>query len=167
MDFYKNLNVLFSRFLVNKQQLAELNSFQRIANLYRQIQVFTILSNQCFQICLWPFIQFVSGSMVISVFYGLLIFHNRMPLLVSASLCVMVLAMMILCCSMLDLWSQLVFITSKILPAGKNSNDCKWSRRFVKSCPEIATKVGNFHKMDRERVPAFIRFILQRTFYWF
>lgn len=40
-----------------------------------------------------------------------------------------------------------------------------WARKFLKSCPVIAISVGEFHKMDSERVPAFIRFISQRTFF--
>lgn len=67
-------------------------------------------------------------------------------------------------CLMLDLGSKSILFTKKLAQKSKHWGGCKWFRKFFRSCPTIAIKVGEFHVMDRNRAPSFIRFILQRTF---
>lgn len=71
----------------------------------------------------------------------------------------------LLCCSMFHIGSRPMLISGLCLRRIKACNNwnCKWSQRFLKSCPLISLKVGRFHLLDRGRGPAFIRFILQRT----
>lgn len=132
---------------------------------YRQIQLFAMISNQCFQTNIWPAIQFVGGMLVIAMSCGLLLFRSKMPSIGIICICSMIVAMMILCCVMLDLGSKPLLISGKVHRQALKIDGCKWSQKFFKSCPIVALKVGEFHKMDRARVVAFIRFILQRTFF--
>ncbi len=54
--------------------------------------------------------------------------------------------------------------SSQILAKTKHWNDCLFLKKVFRSCPVVALRVGIFHKMDKGRGLAFIRFILQRTF---
>lgn len=38
-------------------------------------------------------------------------------------------------------------------------------KAFFKRCLEVSLKIGEFDKMENERAPSFIRFILQRIFF--
>ncbi len=55
------------------------------------------------------------------------------------------------------LYSSLFLRNTKIFGVNLYTNKC------FKSCPVIKLKVGDFHYMDRQRVPEFLRFIFQRT----
>lgn len=131
---------------------------------YRQIQVFTILSNQCLQTYIFPAVQFLGGMLIILMLSGLLLFQTRIPTFGIVSICFLIVAMLLINCVMMDLGSRSILISKKVLQETKKMKGCKWSQRFFKSCPFIALRIGEFHKMDRERVASFIRFILQRTF---
>lgn len=97
--------------------------------------------------------------------YTLLVFKENLPAFAIAVIAMQCIGMTGTCSQMLAMGSKSIIISRKILHQIKRSTNCKWSRRFFKSCPEISLSVGEFHKMDRERAPAFIRFILQRTFF--
>lgn len=79
--------------------------------------------------------------------------------------CIMVFAVGATCCSRLGLGSNTIILSTKILSYTKSWNGCPEPCKFFQSCPKISIRVGEFHKMDSERAPAFIRFILQRTFF--
>lgn len=52
----------------------------------------------------------------------------------------------------------------KILKLWNSWNGCKYARTFSRSCKPIVLKIGDFHCMDRQRAPLFLRFVTQRTF---
>lgn len=138
---------------------------QNIAIFYRIIQLFAIVSNQCFQTYMWPAIQFIGGMLIIAILYCLLVFKRSLPLVGIICLMFLMVSMILVCCMMLDLGSRPMLISGKIVQQAKKTYRCRWSRKFFKSCPVIALRIGEFHKMDRQRVSAFVRFILQRTFF--
>lgn len=144
---------------------SNLNQHHKIGMIYRRIQILVILSNNCFQTYIWPLIQFVGGMMLISVLYGLLVFHGRMPMIVTLCISLTIMSATFTICVILDLASRPILISGKIKQKLKSLGKCKWSQKFFRSCPKIALRVGNFHQMDRGRGPAFIRFVLQRTFF--
>ncbi len=143
----------------------KLKRCKNIAMFYRRIQMFVILCNQCFQTCMWPAIQCLGAMLIISMLSVLLLFQSRIPIIAIVCISLLTVAIMLVCCIMLDLGSRPILISGKILQKTKRLNGCKWSQKFFKSCPSIALRIGHFHKMDRARIPAFIRFILQRTFF--
>ncbi len=132
---------------------------------YRQIQIFAILSNQCFQTHIWPAIQFIGGTLLIAMLCCLLLFQTRLPAIGIVFICLIIATMVLVRCLMLDLGSRPILISKKVCRQANQLSGCKWSQKFFKSCPVIALGMGEFHKMDRARVGAFIRFILQRTFF--
>lgn len=136
---------------------------------YRKFQIFTIIINECFQIYFWPVIQFVGALVCIGLSYTLLVYRTILTDTVNISL--LLILILILCCNcfVLEYGSQSLTISSKILTRGKadlDRDDQKWFRKFLKSCSPIALRVGSFHKIDRQRLPCFVRFILQRTFFF-
>ncbi len=135
-----------------------------ICTLYREIQILVILSNKAFQHLFWPFIQFYGCVVLITLLYPLILFMHQLGA-AGILICIMVLAVLGTCCSMLGLGSQTIILSTKILGYAKSCNEDKTQRKFIRTCPKIAIRVGEFHKMDSERVPAFIRFVLQRTFF--
>lgn len=132
--------------------------------LYRRVQVLAILSNQCCQMYIWPAINFFGGLLAILLLYSLLILKTRIPVLGFICIGFLAVAIMVVCCGMLDLGSRPILICRKILRKTKQVKSRKWSQKFFRSCPVIMLRIGEFHTMDRSRISAFIRFILQRTF---
>ncbi len=130
---------------------------------YRRIQIFIIVCNQCLQIYFWPVLNFLGGFAIIGMFYSLVLFQKQLPLLGVMGIFVLAMITLLLCCLMFHMGSRSILISKKVLKRVKTLNKCKWSKRFWKSCPTIALMMGAFHRMDRARGPAFIRFILQRT----
>lgn len=132
--------------------------------MYRRLQVFVISCNECFQMYLWPTTNFNGGLAIIGLLYTVILFRKELHLLGVTGIYVISLVTLFLCCSMFHGGSRSMLISRKVLRQVKACNQCKWSKRFWKSCPVIAVMMGEFHKMDRGRGPYFIRFILQRTF---
>lgn len=132
--------------------------------LYRREQILVILSDQCFQSYIWPVNQFYGGILLISLLYSLLVFQHQLPFSGVILIGLFFLSLTFICCSTLHMGNNLRTAATKILLNLKKRSDSRWARKFLKSCPIIAIRVGEFHKMDRERVPSFIRFIMQRTF---
>ncbi len=125
-----------------------------------------ILSNKAFQAFLWPAIQFYGGIGIISLLYPLILFGHQLGISGICMIGVVIFATAATSCSMIGLGKQTIIRSTKILRHAKSWNDCPEQRKFLQSCPTIAIRVGEFHKMDNGRVPAFIRFILQRTFFF-
>lgn len=139
-----------------------------IGTLYRQQQIFVILSDECFQSYIWPATQFFGAVVLITVLYVLLIFERSLTLLGTLVTVVFAISTASINCLLLGMGSKSISISGKILHRIKywdKNEGHKWSRRFFRSCPKIAIRVGEFHKMDNGRAPAFIRFVLQRTFF--
>lgn len=66
---------------------------------------------------------------------------------------------------MLRMGSGTIRFSTNVLHYAKLWKGCPWSKKFFKSCPPITIRVGEFHKMDNERAPAYVRFVLQRTLF--
>ncbi len=103
---------------------------------------------------------------IIALLYSLLVFQEKLGFRGVLVVSLFALAVTGTCCSMLEMGSRTITLSTKILQCAKSCNECRWSRKFFRSCPKIAIRVGEFHKMDRQRMPAFIRFVLQRTFFF-
>lgn len=138
---------------------------QYVSYLYRQAQILVILSNKCFQAYLWPCIQFCGALAFIALFYSSLIFEESLGISGVLIMCLILIVVAGTSCSMLAMGSRTIILSTKILQNAQSWNDCRWSRKFFRSCPTIALGVGEFHKMDTQRMPTFIRFVLQRTFF--
>ncbi len=82
----------------------------------------------------------------------------------TASIFVLALVTTLVCCAMFHIGSRSVLTSRNVRQRLNGFDKCNWSKSFWKSCPVIALLMGMFHKMDRERGPAFIKFVLQRTF---
>lgn len=136
--------------------------------LYRQIQIFVILSDKCFQAYLWPSIEFYGSVGVIAVLYILLVFKVSLPYTAVFVMIALVLSLVIVMCLLMGMGSNLIIISGKTLQRVKHWNtnlEHRWTRKMFKSYQRVTIRVGDFHKMDRKRVPSLMRFILQRTFF--
>lgn len=114
---------------------------------------------------MWPAIQFFGGIGLIVLCYALVVFERQFSLSIILIIFILIFATAVTCCQMLAMGYRSIIISKKILNYVKQWNSDRWTRKFFKSCPLIAIRVGEFHKMDGERVPSFIRFVLQRTFF--
>ncbi len=123
------------------------------------------MSNSAFQQLFWPLIQFYGCVILISLLYPLILFTHQLGATGVFVICIIVFAVGGTCCSTLGLGSQAIILSTKILGYSKLINKNIGERKFLRTCPKVAIRVGKFHKMDNERVPACIRFILQRTFF--
>lgn len=142
------------------------DSNQFICKIYRETQILVILSNKAFQGYLWPVIQFYGGIFLIGLLYLLILFISLLGTFGVSVIVMTIFATGAICCSMLGLGRQTIILSNKFLRHAKSLSGCAEQRKFFQSCPTIALRVGEFHKMDSERIPFFIRFILQRTFFF-
>ncbi len=163
-ELHASLNTFWS--LIFFLDISEFNSetFQNIGKIYHQVQVLILLSNKCFQNYIWPPINFIAGLGVIGLMYTIMISNGKIPISGISLMFVMMISTGFVCCLTLDMGSKPMLLSQKILTKTRMFGNCKWSRRFLRSCPKVSLRLGIFHVMDRERVPAFVRFILQRTF---
>lgn len=137
---------------------------RKISLYYRKLQILVIVTNRCFQTYMWPTFQFFGAVGVIALLFPLLTFQQFLPKLLKIGLIWLAVLLSGMCCIILNSGSLMQVYSKCILKSVTTSKkNCKWSKAFYKSCPPITLKIGAFHKMDRSRVPAFIRFVLQRT----
>ncbi len=108
--------------------------------------------------------EFIGGSVLITLLYVLLVYYNQLPFIVVAGLSLVILAVTLACCLLLNMGSMSILISGKILKELRSWNECKYTRKFVRSCKPIEVKIGDFHKKDRQRAPTFIRYVTQRAF---
>lgn len=147
-----------------KSQRSNTTKYQ-IGLKYRKIQIIRIVCDECFQMYLWPSFQFTAGFFIIASLYFLIILHPILPNFVVASLLLTVITVSFNLCLFFDVGSRPHLKSVLCLKEIRNIwTDCPWTKRFVKSCSPIVLNIGSYHKMDRERVPNIIRFVLQRTF---
>lgn len=142
---------------------SSLNVRQCIALNYRRIQLTVILCNECFQTCMWPSIEFVGVTIMISLLYSFVVCFGQLPSSGNVAIIVMLALSVCLIFLTLDLGSQTILFSSRILRRTELWNECGWSRRFRRSCQLTSFKIGDFHQMDKERVSSLVRFVLQRT----
>lgn len=130
---------------------------------YRYIQVLTISSNQCFQPIIWPVTMFLGSALAISLFYPVLAFSQQLPKPVIFGLVCFMITLVSEISVMLTYGSMTIKYSENILKTVSHWRNDLWSRKFFRGCSNIAISVNSFHKMDKERPFAFIRFVLQRT----
>ncbi len=94
-----------------------------------------------------------------------MIFHNDLPKIWGFFLISFSGSAVIICCMTLDMGSLPEVQSIKVLTKFETFSMGSWNRKFLRSCPPICLRVGPFHKLDRQRTPSFLRFILQRTFF--
>lgn len=138
---------------------------EKLLLVYRKVQVLIILCNQCFQKYIWTNFQFACSCIVISIMYCTIVFGAQLNnYLLSLMVLVMIISTIGLI-AVLDYGSRPLMFSRRLLFVEKKWITCEWTKRYLKSCPVISLKVGMFHKMDRDRGPATLRFCLQRTFF--
>lgn len=136
-----------------------------LASIYfRQVQILMLLANTFYQAYVLPLFQFCGAIILIGFLYAAIMGGKFLPLVVTLCLYILVLNMSIVFWVLVEMGSQPVVKSSKLLRILKHRN-CKYTRKFLRSCPKIALKVGYFYVLDRSRAPSLMRFVLQRTFF--
>lgn len=97
--------------------------------------------------------------------YSLLLFDTQLGPFEVFTIVAFSLVVVSTVCSVLRMGSGTIRLSTNVLHYAKAWKGCPWSKKFFKSCPPIAIRVGEFHKMDSERAPAYVRFVLQRTLF--
>lgn len=165
IDFDANIlfYVNFSFFLNAIGQNDSITNYL-VSIYYRQAQILMLLANTFYQAYILPLFQFCGAIILIGFLYAAIMGGKFLPPVVTLCLYILVLNMSILLWVLVDMGSQPVLKSGKLLQILKHRN-CKYTRKFLRSCPKIVFKVGSFHVMDRSRAPNLMRFVLQRTFF--
>lgn len=147
---------------------ASTNDLCKLGQLYREIQVFTLICNGAFENYVWGVTQFIGGSGVIPLLYGLVTLHENM--------CAWMLATWILFTVITVVYTGLTFhvgcqpvnLSEKLLGLfNRRRRKCEWSQKFFRSCTVIAMRTGEFHELDRKRGRDFPGlFCSERRFLW-
>lgn len=130
---------------------------------FRQIQILVIVANTCFQHFLWPSVMFYGATVLIALMFPLLAYGTQLSPLFQIVFAWFWLLMGGVTCCLLDQCSDLVVTSKKLLKAVRRWESKSFFRKFFRSCPPMALKVGELHIVDKGRVVAYIRFVLQRT----
>ncbi len=162
-DSIKDLHILLKHETENN--LDEIYSSSLI--YYRQIQVFSILANECLQAHCWPAVEFIGSGISIGLCYTLVKYPTLFNKWIQISLVGTLIIVLLFICVAFDFGSQSLLISSKVLrllndAATRNKGGVKF-KKVIKSFQPVAMRVGQFHKIDRKRGPSLIRYILQRT----
>lgn len=114
---------------------------------------------------MWTSYEFTGAVLIISTVYLIIVFEQKLqPVVIFLFVSCAILTLAVVCLT-LDMASRPVKRSKAFLEKCKSF---KWSvetSKFLRSCSYIAFRIGSFHEIDRERVPTFFRFILQRTFF--
>lgn len=113
---------------------------------------------------LWPVVEFVCGVCLITYLYVLMLCHNLLPFTAIFGLCILEISLTLMCCLLFDMASMSTIKSARILKLVKSSDTSKHTRKFLRSCTPIIFRVAEFHKIDRDRYPSFLRFVLYQTF---
>ncbi len=135
---------------------------------YRQVQIFVKLTNICFSRNVLPVFQFNGALLLITFLYSTIEFGKYLPIWTTVLLGLCSLLLITLVWVVLDQGSQPVLQSSKVLKNWKRYNvscNCRWTRKFIRSCPKVVLRMGSFHAVDQSRAPNLMRFVLQRTFF--
>ncbi|CAL8129226.1 unnamed protein product [Orchesella dallaii] len=136
-----------------------------LALYFRKLQILVILSNQCFQQNVWPNIQFTGAALMICLLYSIILFGHTLNFKLVLFMVFMLCAAMVFTFLILDVGSRPIILSKKLLGKWLRWRSEKSWGKFLRSCDPISLRVGPFHRMDRGRGPALIRFTVQRTFY--
>jgi len=136
----------------------------KISMSYRATQLLVNLSNKAYKQFYWPNIEFEGALLVIACFYLGIMLQLLIARIAAFTLSFLVLGFVIVA---LDIASQPLLLSRSIIHSWKRwrGPGYRWMAKFAKSCRPIGLNVGQFHVIDRKRVPIIIRFCLQRTFF--
>lgn len=145
------------------------NSTQEFAacKSYRELQTLVRLCDQCFREYIWTNFQFACSAIVIAMMFTTInfgaTFSGYMLICVVYVMCTSSVAIFLV----LDYASRPLLMSTRLLAGTKRwrKKRSTWTSKFVRSLSPVCLRVGMFHKMDRSRGPATIRFCLQRTFF--
>lgn len=107
--------------------------------------------------------MFCGAFSLISVIYPLLASGSDMSTAFQFGFTTFAIVIGTLSCLLLDQCKIDVVVSKKIISTATQCRSCGYIRKFLRSCPVIALKVGELLVMDKGRVTAYVRFILQRT----
>lgn len=145
-------------------RLERFETMQRFGLCYREIHVLVIIANQCCQKQIWPTTMFCGSTTIILLLYPMLAYGKLLPGLFIFGFCSFAAIFTVITIFLLHLCSEPLAISCSILKkAGKYCGSSGYNKKLIKSCALIKMKVGAFHEMDKGRVFAYVRFILQRT----
>lgn len=135
---------------------------------YRRMQVFVILFNECLQTHFWPVLEFIGSMLSICLGYAFVVYIHLFGIPMKLAVVSVLATLLVVIIFVMDVGSQSLCLSVKSIRFMNHllkQNESKWFRKFVKSSSPVALKIGCFHKMNRNRGPRLIRFILQRTFF--
>lgn len=138
---------------------------QRIAKLYRNLQIFHILTNGYIQSYILTTVQFNGSAVSVYLLFSIIAFWKSLDGTLLLFIFVTFFGLQVLILLYLEFASKPFLISRKILGASIQTNfgNDAYAKRFFRSCQPVALRIGPFHKVDKDRAPATIRFILQRT----
>lgn len=159
-------NLLDLKYLLSQANItSQMNSFD-IGLRYRRLQLFAMLCNKCYQLAVWPVVEFLCSLLMIIFLYTLLVFDSFMTVHFRVAIIVVFIVDFSILCFIFDMGRRSFAVSTCILIQLRRDNfGGKWGRMFCSSCKPIALKVGCFHAMDRERVPSILRYVSQRTIF--
>lgn len=130
---------------------------------FRQMQVLMTFANACFQKHFWPTVMFCGSAAIISMLFPLLALRGLLPQLFLLGFAGFAVLVGIVAIFLLDQCSHPVVISGKVLKLSQRWECNLYYKKFFKSCPPMTLRAGELHVMDKGRVAAFIRFVIQRT----
>ncbi len=165
-DSLKKFQSILKILLTFKDPLNRNNLLFKLSLVYRQLQIFVIICNDCYQRLFWPAFEFLGAMEIMALMYALIMFSEVFSVLSIAILITCLIMTTCFYCIVLDMGSQSRLISGRILAVAQTNLKSEIrTRKCFKSCKPIALKVGSFHEMDRQRFPNVMRFILQRTIF--
>lgn len=134
---------------------------------YRKLQIFVLWINLALQEVSFPIVQFGGSTLTICLLYAVIVFLEQLPGSVLVLLVTFLLLIFIACAFILDYGSKPIVKSDQLLETivGWEKPSPMW-QVCLRSCQPVALKMGPFHKIDKGRVPAMVRFCLQRTFFF-
>lgn len=157
-----NLHQLIN--LAKKSRNIESNKLRKsVCVYYRQIQLLVMISNKCFQTHFWPAVMFCGSFALISFLYPLLAYASALPAMFQVGFTAFAIVLGFVSVFLLDQCTNPIVLSKRVKSVAMQWGNTGYFNKFFQSCPPIVLKVGELHVMDKGRVTAFIRFILQRT----
>ncbi len=159
--------ILFARFVWTAQLYCHSKIVDLVVVHYRHVQVFVLLTNLCLRAYVLPTAQFCGAVLIITLLYAELMFGKYLSTYFAFLLILILLLYIVLVWVIIDMGSRPVVYSTKLLRSWNQCRQfckCKYTRKFLKSCPKVVLEVSSVHALDQGRAPSLMRFILQRTF---
>lgn len=115
-----------------------------------------------------PVVQFLGAAIMITFLYSTLTFSIYLPVWTTHLLGLNFLLARGFICFILHMGSQPILKSSKVLRHWKLYSlhcKCKWTRKFLRSCPKIVLRIGCLHKLNQCRATNLMRFVSQGTIF--